>query len=659
MGRIWHILGINASEEGIRHIIFFDTEAYVNQTDSETQELDFRLACCNYVRLDKNGEIVNEETKGFNNLPEFWDYILSKHHDKEKLWIMGYNLDHDFRQIKGFSTLFNLGWELYRFISENNKYIIQWRKGRKTIQFNDLGNYYGRVGLKVIGDMVGIQKETVDFENVSNENLFKYCFNDLNITKTAFMRVYKWWKAEKLGNFALTTASLAFNAFKHKFMSNQIFIHVNAQAIKLERASYRGGRCECFFIGKLEGKKLYKLDVNSMYPFVMRENKYPTKLVIYNGQGSVNGLMRAMTHYLVIAKCKIKIKEPAIGIKRDKLLFPVGEFWAYLTTPEILYILKHGQILQVAEYAIYEYAYIFSDFVKYFTTRREEEKNKGNALGSMFFKLVQNSLYGKFGQRNIEWEQIEEKSPLEYGYFLMINVTNQRRDAIKVINHTQFQKIGYEEAYDSFVAIPSFVSAYARMYLWELIEPIKDHVFYCDTDSLVVDAVGLTYLQSVGKIGSQLGQLKIEAEANSAEFKLPKVYRFGYEYKVKGINGPNVAAAFRGETVKQNHWLRTPSLIHMGVLDRCIIKIREKSIVNAYSKGIVSSSGRVKPFVLDESVTDITDEELAKLRHTSDRKIEAEYKAWKDSSHYDKQDEDTTLTADERFDEFKRKGSIY
>ncbi len=56
----------------------------------------------------------------------------------------------------------------------------------------------------------------------------------------------------------------------------KMLVHMKPEVIKLEIDSYRGGRNECFFIGEAHGE-FYKLDVNSMYPYVMATHYYPIK----------------------------------------------------------------------------------------------------------------------------------------------------------------------------------------------------------------------------------------------------------------------------------------------------------------------------------------------------------------------------------------------
>ena len=70
------------------------------------------------------------------------------------------------------------------------------------------------------------------------------------------------------------------------------------------------------------------------------------------------------------------------------------------------------------------------------------------------------------------------------------------------------------------VAIASAVTAYARMHMIQFKN--NENCFYTDTDS-----IGTTQKLPPELIGSELGQLKLEATISKAVFLAPKVY--GYE----------------------------------------------------------------------------------------------------------------------------------
>ncbi|GAI46523.1 unnamed protein product, partial [marine sediment metagenome] len=162
----------------------------------------------------------------------------------------------------------------------------------------------------------------------------------------------------------------------------------------------------CFYLGELNSENYSIVDVNSLYPFVMRSNSYPVKYVTQT-KGITTGALR---YYLkdksVIAKVLIDTDEPAYAVRRERTIFPVGRFWVTLTTPELKYAFQHNHIVKVEQAVIYEQADIFSSYVDRFYKLRQEFRSAGVAEYVELCKKFLNSLYGKFGQKADVWVKI-------------------------------------------------------------------------------------------------------------------------------------------------------------------------------------------------------------------------------------------------------------
>lgn len=70
------------------------------------------------------------------------------------------------------------------------------------------------------------------------------------------------------------------------------------------------------------------------------------------------------------------------------------------------------------------------------------------------------------------------------------------------------------------VGCSSAITAYARMHMNTILQEYKDHVYYTDTDSIVLDCE-----LPASMIGTGLGQMKLEySKIKEGIFALPKVY---------------------------------------------------------------------------------------------------------------------------------------
>jgi DNA polymerase elongation subunit (family B) len=423
-------------------------------------------------------------------------------------------------------------------------------------------------------------------------------------------------EVNNLGSLKKTIAGTSYGVYRHKFLKNNtIFIHDHKEAIKLERDSYKGGRTECFKLGNI--KNITSLDVNSMHPYVMKNYKMPIRLIGYSskeksGKDFIKFYKNAKKRgYLVIADIDFNLPEGYnhIGVKskigKDKipsLIFPIGIIRSSLTSPEIDYVIKHGDILKVHRISLYEGKNIFKDFVDYFYKMRQGYKKNNNLAYSIMTKLILNSLYGKFGQKN----PITRSLKFGDGKFEIYHkeIQDLVDDEIIFTNAYRIGSVGwygtgeYEEGRDSFVAISSFVSAYARMYLSKIMNVAgtqgTDYI-YSDTDSLFVSDQGLRRCREAGFLGDQLGQLKKE-KTGDVELKGCKDYVFNSKVKLKGVKKD--AIEIDNGVYEQERFIRLKTALKYGLTKDQYTYMEIKKLSRRYKKGVVKDNGSVKPYYL-------------------------------------------------------------
>jgi len=590
-----HKIKSNKSTALPSYFLFFDTETWEERVSEGEVRQRLRLGWVCRVYRDKRRDKWSEKWKEFKSVSEFWDFVEECVPERKAIWCFAHNLDFDFRVLEGFKVLKERGWEIQTFIYDSKNIILSFRRGKKTLLFLDTFNYF-KGSVKKLGESMGLPKLEIDFKNASEEELSRYCRRDVEIIKEFMMKFIDFIQQNDLGTLQKTLASQAFTAFRHRFMKHGIYIHNNEEAIELERLSYRGGRTEAFFIGKLPKGRYYKLDVNSMYPFVMREYEYPTKLIKVENNPTLSGLMRALKRFFVIAHVRVRVREPCVGIKGERLIFPVGEFDAFLCSPELELVMKYGEIVRVYKYALYEKHQIFKEYVDFFYSLKEKYSRENNTAFKQIAKLFLNSLYGKFGQRTRLFECLGECEH-EDGYEIVIDMETGERITYRYLNgEVWVESKDYIEGNNSMVAIASAVTAYARCYLWSLIKKTGiENVFYVDTDSLIVNEEGFKRLQDLLD-EYKLGYLKVEGVSENVEIRNAKDYTFGEETKRKGIKKDAVQIA--PNKFKQIQFERLRTAWRKGRVNEVYVLEVEKELKQEYLKGIVTKSGRVKPFEL-------------------------------------------------------------
>ena len=213
-------------------------------------------------------------------------------------------------------------------------------------------------------------------------------------------------------------------------------------------------------------------------------------------------------------------------------------------------------------------------------------------------RIFMNSLYGKFGQRNEYFRKIGELPEHHWESIRYYDADSKEWHYYRIIGNRIEEKAGYVESENSFVAIASFVTAYARCYLWELIEKAgEENVLYMDTDSLFVTEEGYNNLEDYLD-NKELGKLKLEGVTENLEIWGAKNYRFGEEIKRKGIRKD--AKEIKPNMFEQIQFIKLRSNMLKYHLDGAGMRKVTKQLKGVYDKGVILPNGRVKPIYLSE-----------------------------------------------------------
>jgi hypothetical protein len=596
MHKFQHILSHNVKNEIPTNIIFFDTETILEEISPTEIKHNLRLVVALSWRRQSKRNADSLTWFHATQSSEFWDFVESRAYAKTKLYLIAHNIEFDMAVLSGWDELDKRGWQLGKLIINRYRQIWQFRKDNRTIECLDNMNLF-HSSLANLGNDIGLPKLPMPAMDAPFNEWLIYCKRDVAILHETWVRWLKYIKEHDLGNFGKTIATQAFNAYRHRFMPVPICIHNSKKAIELEREAYHGGRSECFRLGKLPEDDYYLLDVNSMYPYVMREYSYPINLVSTGKGMSLGQLYTLLNKHQVIARVRVKTHDDIFGVvKNHRLIFPVGEFITTLTNTELLAALAMSEIVDIYDYAVYEHDRIFEDFVEYFYDLRQRFKREHNTSYALMSKLLLNSLYGKFGQRQKVWEDIGTDPNIRYGFVQTIDAQTGKVDTFRFINNKVFKLSGYEEGFNSFVAIAASVTANARLYLYALMRDAGfENVFYCDTDSLLVNSNGLANLEQYLD-NSELGMLKVEQKSDNVILYGVKDYVFGSKARHKGIS--KKAEKVDDVTFSQWHTERICSGLRNGDINKMVWRKVTKTLKRNYDKGVLLEDNTIEPIIL-------------------------------------------------------------
>lgn len=98
--------------------------------------------------------------------------------------------------------------------------------------------------------------------------------------------------------------------------------------------------------------------------------------------------------------CPESLKKPFLAYRdnNNTLIFPTGQFVGVYYSEELIYARKLGyQITPLKGYLFEKMPHLFDDFVSSLYEKRLEAKKRGDDAMVYVYKILMNSLYGRFG----------------------------------------------------------------------------------------------------------------------------------------------------------------------------------------------------------------------------------------------------------------------
>ncbi len=374
-----------------------------------------------------------------------------------------------------------------------------------------------------------------------------------------------------------TGANIALKMFQQCFLEDTLTSSPK-QIRDIERESYFGGRTEVFKkeYGSAEQTKggLYYLDINSAHPSGMLKTmpfKYQKTLKIKK-PGPVKAIVDYyLYHVKVTYNGNDKNYIPNLLQRDGKNIIGVKNTnYIYCWGIELKEAVLDGCSYLCDAVLMYEGKDIFKGFATYFYNERLKIK-KTNPTLSQYYKLVMNSLYGKFGQQP-HTTKVIIKHPNEISRYVKDNC--QKVVNINVIDD-DYMILEYADILDdvnnvgNLVRFSSYIACTTRCKLSEIKRDVgHKNIFYCDTDSIFSNKrPSKKYMDD-----NILGKWKVEcAPICEAYFLAPKMYYYRDEdndscNKAKGIKAGELNKddytnmLHNGELVGQNKLLFYKSL---------------------------------------------------------------------------------------------------
>lgn len=314
----------------------------------------------------------------------------------------------------------------------------------------------------------------------------------------------------------LTIGSNCLSSYKRINTSfKTMFPHFDDELDNELRPAYMGGWCylnPAYNNVILTNIKGYVYDVNSLYPYVMREFSYPIgnpRIITEDIEEQLSGL------YILKFRCSFSLKENGFPFIKSEIL---GEDYITesilpkeLTLCNVDFELFKEQydIINFTPIKLYKFRAmngIFNSYIDYWYNIKQNAKSKTERTIS---KLFLNNLGGKFGSKRFG----TVKDIVSRGNKIGFEVKRVHKDGI-------------------YLPVAVFMTAYARSYIIHSAIAAGSDFIYSDTDSIH------SLKELTIPVSNNLGDFKIEKTFSKARYVHKKTYVLytedGYEIKASG-----------------------------------------------------------------------------------------------------------------------------
>lgn len=463
----------------------------------------------------------------------------------------------------------------------------------------DTMNYWP-VSLDELARSVGLQREPEPGELGNDSDWISHCKREVEIIEQAVMKLVDWLDQYEWGALKFTAAGQAMSVYRTAFMKRDLEAHEDIKIREVERLALFGGETRAFQVGFID-EWVCQLDVNSLYPFVMKETRCPYDIHECQLQRPWSKSTPCVDPHNSMVHCWLYQWHDAYPMRiGNQVEYARGSFHTWLTGPEYVDALSLGHVIGTAGFVEYKTDYLFSDYVDTFYARKLAAKKRGDRVSEIFAKSMLNNLSGKFGQRGVDIiPRTDIYAPCEWGTWITVSTTTRKRREFKVLNSMPWEVTERKELPNGMPAITAWITGAGRV-MMKLRREIAGcfNCIYQATDSLIVNRAGFDRLDRAGLIDSEkLGLFRKLVESSTAIIRGYGSYAIANREVETGIKERATHLGGRSWQFSVAEGLRE-SLFKppSGMIEERIRVVRIPPIT---ARGVIDSQGIVRPVAVD------------------------------------------------------------
>lgn len=638
--RVDHYLRKNHGTHVPRNWVFVETlaqAAAIAGTPKERLErLDMGVA--HGARFEKD-DWYRWQQLDFTQTQPFWGWLVRRIRSRSSLWVCGHGIAKSFTLLGGWQEIDRRTFRFQPRAMDNRSKpdderveletqrgwlvdgdpptILQLYHDQGVIHLVDVQNYTASTVEELAAEVkISLPKKPGKSAGFAAWNHY---LNLRCIAVRDWMKAFlTWWRQHELGQWRHTLASLSMAAYRHKFMDKKILVHTCEFALEKEREALCGGELRLFFCGRvrpllhpdrevkvktlLDRKPIatgpiHVYDVNSLYPYVMRERLYPRELIAWKRPGTLEDFERWRKTLLLIARVRLNTETESYPVYHEShRYYATGQFWTTLCGPELDRAVQLGHVEALDGLCAYAPGKLFVEFVNYFHRMRLLCVKEGEKLRSKQASLIMQSLAGKFGQKSPRWEFVDDQEALmRWGTWPVIDAQTKVIRIYRAIAGYVQEKQLAGEGLDSVPSLEAFVNCYGRDYMRTIRLAIgEENLLYQSTDALHVLDQGVANVQPwLATYPGEIGKFKHLGTYETGEYRGPHDYTLDGVHTIAGVKSD--AEVQYDRRITQWESPRLASILQHEPNGFLRVKEITFEIGKFHPQGIWEKDGRVSP----------------------------------------------------------------
>ena len=285
---------------------------------------------------------------------------------------------------------------------------------------------------------------------------------------------------------------------------------------------------------------IHRLDVRAMYPTIMRDEWFPTRLVGVSHGWSVSRLKAVAACMCLLARVRVRSARSSIPRKTTGgLAFPSGEWVTTLATPELLEACRRGEVVKVYEVARYESGRPFEDWAKWILAKRTLAKRHGPPDYASWVKQLAVSLSGVLARKSAGWEHRPGKrARVTWGEWVEATDDGTPCRRYRSLGGVVQEYLSSELRTGTLAACYAHVTSYGRVQMDRYRAMCGErNVVAQHTDGLMVTDAGLEALEQRQQVQrGKWGHLQYEGSYSAAWYRTPNHYWADGQWTYAGLN---------------------------------------------------------------------------------------------------------------------------